>query len=359
MRVLNLSLDNLILDPQSSVAERILDYGKLVERYIVLVPDARKELHEFSEQVQVYGSGGQNKICQLIKTFLLAKEIIKKEKIKLITVQDQYYLALVAWFLARRYHLPFEVQVHGLEKFSGLRKIIAEFVIPRATVIRVVSERLKRRLIGEFGVVDEKIMVVPIYVPVLRIAYRVTQNKEKFVFLTVGRLVKIKNIGLQIAAFRKLLDKNKNIELQIVGSGPEEENLKKIAEGVSQIKFISWQKDLAPIYQGADCFLLTSNYEGWGLVIVEAANYALPIIMTDVGCAGELIIDNQSGLIVPVGDSEKLLQAMEKIVNDREFGKGLAQAAQVAIKSLPSQEKTLEFYLENWKAAQARVESRK
>ena len=311
MRVLNLGLDNLVLDPQSSVANRLLEYGGLVDEYIVIVPDGEKKVQGLSDKVTVYGSGGANKIIQLFKTCRLARKLIREKKFDVITVQDQYYLALLGWRLAREFGIGLELQIHGLEKYSGIRKVIARFVIPRAGVIRAVSERLKKRLVDEFGVAENKISVVPIFSDVgcrmsdvgFRISDFGSRNKERFVFLTVGRLVEIKNISLQISAFKELLKKNKNIELQIVGAGPFEDVLKKEAVGIEQIKFIGWKNDLEEYYKNADVFLLTSNYEGWGMVIIEAASYGLPIIMTDVGCAGEVIKNNESGLIVPVAET--------------------------------------------------------
>lgn len=351
MRVLNLSLDNLILDSQSAVAGRVLEYGELVEKYFVIVPNRNVSEQKLSEHVQVFGSGGSNKIIQLFRTCLLARKLIKKEKFDIITVQDQYYLALVAWRLVLEFKLPFEIQIHGLEKFSGLRKIIAKFVIPRASVLRVVSERLKRRIVEEFGVREEKIAVVPIYSHITHNTQHITEDSDEFVFLTVGRLVAIKNIEMQIEVFKDLARDNKKLEFWIVGEGSEREKLKSLAEGTNQIKFFDWQDDLEKFYIEADTYLLTSNYEGWGLVIIEATSYGLPIIMTDVGCAGEVIRDKESGLVIPVGDKEKLKKAMQEIIQNKELRIKIGKGAQEAVQKLPSKKETLELYKKNWEKA--------
>jgi glycosyltransferase involved in cell wall biosynthesis len=353
MRVLNLSLDQLVLESQSAVAGRVREYGELVDKYFVIVPSSAKVEQKLSEHVQVFASGGANKILQLFKTCLLARKLIKKEKFDIVTVQDQYYLALVAWRLAWGLKLPFELQIHGLEKFTGLRKLIAKFVIPRAQVIRVVSARLKKRIVLEFGVQEDKIMVVPIYSE-LRIKneeVRIRKEKDKFVFLTVGRLVAIKNIEMQIEVFKELVRNNKMLELWIVGEGSEKEKLKEIAHGIEQIKFFTWQDDLEKFYSKANAYLLTSNYEGWGLVIIEAASYGLPIIMTDVGCAGEVIKDGESGFVIPVGDKEKLKEAMEALIHKPDLGKILGRKAQAAIRKLPTKQETMELYKKNWQKA--------
>ncbi len=91
-----------------------------------------------------------------------------------------------------------------------------------------------------------------------------------------------------------------------MGDGPENENLENVSKklGVEkQVKFWGWQNDTEKSYNQADMFILTSYAEGWPLVIVEAAQYGLPIIMTDVGSAGDLVVNNVSGLVVPVNDA--------------------------------------------------------
>ena len=84
------------------------------------------------------------------------------------------------------------------------------------------------------------------------------------------------------------------------------------------------------------------------MVVVEAAYYRLPIIMTDVGCAGEVIKDGNSGIIIPVGDEDALVRAMERILSDQELRKSLGDSAHEAVQNLPSKEQTMELYKKSW-----------
>ena len=59
-----------------------------------------------------------------------------------------------------------------------------------------------------------------------------------------------------------------------------------------------WTDDPFSYYKTADLFLLTSNYEGYGMAVVEAMAAGCPVIMTDVGLAGEVLIDKKDGLVV-------------------------------------------------------------
>ncbi|MEK9184817.1 MAG: GtrA family protein, partial [Patescibacteria group bacterium] len=108
------------------------------------------------------------------------------------------------------------------------------------------------------------------------------------------------------------------------------------------------QNDVGNYYSQADVFLLTSNSEGWGLVVIEAATYGLPIIMTDVGCAGEVIVNGESGIIIPIGDKKALVRNMKRIIEDQELREKLGANAKLVVQSLPSKEETFELYKESW-----------
>src|SRR3989344_6123314 len=358
MKILNLSLDKSILDKNSKTSRRVVEYGDWADSYIVVVPDKDYKEIRLSEKVFVYGSGGNNKIFQLINVYRVAKKLLKRGGFDLITVQDQYYLALVGRILAKKFKIGLELQIHGFEKYSGLRKIIADFAILRASAVRCVSRRLKGQLMRDFGVREEKITVAPIYSESVKFiklkVHKVDNEDNNFIFLTVGRLVAVKNISLQIRAMAEVAKKYPNVELIIVGDGPERKNLELKIKNLklqNYIKLLGWQNNPEEFYSQADAFLLTSDYEGWGIVAVEAANYGLPIIMTNVGCAGELIENEKSGLVVPVNNQIKLEEAMVRIIKDDSLRKKLAEGALSAIKKLPGKEETLALYKQSWEKA--------
>ena len=364
MNIININVDNSVFDKNSNHFKRLVDYSYLADSLTIIVPYGKKEILNYSDRLLIFGTGGRCKFFRFFNLYILAKKIISKREYDIISVQDQYYLALVGRILAKKFKIGLELQIHGFEKYSGLRKIIADFAIPRASAIRCVSQRLKRQLVRDFGVREEKITVAPIYSESVKFVkskvYKVGNKDNNFIFLTVGRLVAIKNISLQIRAMAKLVEsekskvESKKIELWIVGDGPEKSNLKYQISKLkleNNVKLLGWQNNPEEFYSQADAFLLTSNYEGWGMVAVEAANYGLPVIMTDVGCAGELIENEKSGLIVPVNNQVELEEAMVRIINNDSLRKKLAEGAFSAIKKLPSKEETLALYKQSWEKA--------
>jgi len=265
--------------------------------------------------------------------------------------------------LAKKYEIGLEIQVHGIERCKGLRKIIAQYVLSKAEAVRTVSGRLKQRLVDLFNVAENKITVVPIYVPLKeKQEIKNYQLKKPSILLTVCRLVPIKNIELQIRALNNFKKDNVDVELWIVGSGSEEKKLKELSRALAvddNVKFWGWQSDLDHFYKQADLFLLTSDFEGWGMVVVEAAQYGLPIVMTDVGLAGEVIINNESGLVVPIKNVKALAEAIKKILADENLRERLGKAAQQQVSKLLSREKTLAFYKSSWEKAIANTKLQK
>lgn len=341
MRVLNLSLDKAVLDGNSPVARRIASLSAAVGEVVVLTPK----------------SG--NKVVGFLQLWRKAKMLLQEKRFDLITVQDTAYLAFLAYLLARTTRVPLEVQVHGLEKFYGVRKLIAQSLFKRADKIRVVSERLKREI-------SECAYVLPVYTQMGekegmgRMGER-GESGEKgeknanriFSFLTVGRLVPIKNIALQIRAFARIVKEFPQVRLVVVGEGPDHENLKRKAKSEKveeKIRFDGRQKNLEVYYQQADAFLLTSNSEGWGVVATEAAGFGLPIIMTDVGCAGEFIKNGENGLVIPIGDEDALVSAMKKILTDTNLRTRLAAAARRSFLLLPTAQDAIQKQVEEWKS---------
>lgn len=355
LKILNISLDRSVLKANSPVLKRIASYSNLVDSYTVLVPAEKNIELEVSSKLKIIGVEIQDKITGLRRIFKTASDLIKSENYNLISVQDQYYLGLVGLRLARKYKIGLEIQVHGFEKEKGLRKMIARYVLPRASAIRTVSNRLQKKLVENYKVDVNKITVAPIFVD---LSERVVAKHPSsiFTFLTVCRLVPVKNIQLQIKAMSELVREGLSVRLWIVGDGPGKNKLEKLSKTLkveNDIKFFGWQNDLDNFYNQADVFLLTSLAEGWPLAIVEACHFSLPIIMTDVGSAGELVVDNESGLVIPVNDGPALTVAMKKVMADGDLRKRIGETAKIKVAQQLSWEETMKLYKQSWEKARS------
>jgi len=359
MRILVIGLDRNILSPDSPAFKRVRDYAKEVDWYGVVVPGKEKKEIKHGN-FSVFGSGGRNKICQFFRIYFLVKRIIKKHKIDVISVQDIYYLGLVALRLGKKFGIGVEIQVHGIEKMSLLRQEIAEIVLKRADAVRVVGRLLKKRIEEYFEIRNDKITTVPIFLDWQALKYQefdYSLKKEwegNFVFLVVSRLVKIKNVRGIIRAFSQIVGEYPQARLVIVGDGPLLVKLQSLAQdlGVSdKVDFCGWKKDVVAYYRSADCFVTFSQAEGYGLTVIEALSYQLPVITTDVGIVSQIVKDGENGLFVKQDDIESLANMMKLVMVNKELLQSLKANTRKYLETLPTKEEVIRLYKESWKRA--------
>lgn len=125
----------------------------------------------------------------------------------------------------------------------------------------------------------------------------------------VGRLAGIKRPERVVAVARRVPD----AVFLVVGDGSERVALE--AASTRNVRFLGWRDDVETVYAAADLALLTSDNEGMPLTLVEAALAGLPTVTTDVGSAGEVVLDGVTGAVVPV-DVEALTHAVQALLAD-------------------------------------------
>lgn len=134
-----------------------------------------------------------------------------------------------------------------------------------------------------------------------------------------GRLNKEKGHDVLLACFESLATKYPNIELKIAGDGPllpELQSKVKKMKLDERIHFLGYQDDIADFLSKIDIFVLSSHYEGFGLVLVEAMAAGLPIVATDVGGVREVVSDGETGIIVPPGSISELCLGIEYFIQN-------------------------------------------
>lgn len=154
------------------------------------------------------------------------------------------------------------------------------------------------------------------------------------VFLYVGRLEPHKGLQELISAFSQLHDANREASLLLTGDGSMYDSLQKHAVSDSRIHCTGRLAgaSLLDAYVAADVFVLPSRFEPWGLVVNEAMAAALPVIASDrVGCVDDLVIDGESGLLVPAENVERLAAAMQQLLDNAGLCRHMSEKASVLI----------------------------
>ena len=139
------------------------------------------------------------------------------------------------------------------------------------------------------------------------------ENVERPLILAVGTLKKVKRFDLLIEAFSRLpID----AVLCILGEGPARPELEQLIEmrGIqNSVLMPGFIADPGPWYAQADLFVLCSDYEGFGNVIVEAMEHGVPIVSTDCPFGPrEILCDGRYGRLTPVGDASALANAIQE-----------------------------------------------
>jgi 1,2-diacylglycerol 3-alpha-glucosyltransferase len=148
--------------------------------------------------------------------------------------------------------------------------------------------------------------------------------------LFAGRLVPEKGIFDLLEAYAKLEgDLRSEVGLVFAGNGASREELEQQAKGISPgtVCFTGFaqREDLAGLYALAECLVLPTHSDPWGLVVNEAMACGLPIIVSSVaGCSADLVDDGWNGYVVPPRDSEKLSAAINCVVRRPELRQSMS-----------------------------------
>lgn len=148
-------------------------------------------------------------------------------------------------------------------------------------------------------------------------------SSEHYLFGAVGRLHPDKDYETLISGFARVVNKMANAHLAIVGRGDLEPDLIAQAEALGvrdRVHFLGFVKDAYRYFKGFDSFVLSSDHEPFGMVLLEAMLAEIPVVYTDCGGAPEVV--GPIGLSFRVGDSEDLSTALLSVYrNQNDFNK--------------------------------------
>lgn len=140
------------------------------------------------------------------------------------------------------------------------------------------------------------------------------------VILSVGRLHKQKDFPFLIECFQEVIKHDKLARLVIVGEGDEKENLLSLIKSLNLDNFIdivNFQSNIYPYYMKAKIFALTSKWEGFGNVIVEALSAGTTVICTNCIGGPKMILENgKYGHLIELGDKYKFSNTLIKELNN-------------------------------------------
>ncbi|MBU4480148.1 glycosyltransferase family 4 protein [Patescibacteria group bacterium] len=386
MKVLMISTDRKIFEENSAVRQRILEYGGLVEELKIIIFNSSTRVSSSKYQVTrlsnsnvwLYPTNSKNKFFYIFDAIRIGRGIIGNWKLGLgnssdknkilVTCQDPFETGFVGWVIAKTKKTKLHLQIHTdflswhfkmASVFNKTRSQLAIFLIMQANGVRVVSERIKNSITKWKLKKADKISVLPIFVDIERIKNTEPKfdlhkkySQFDFIIFTASRFEKEKNILMAIDVMKKIVKEHPKVGLVIIGSGSQERKLKLLTTHYSlqtNIVFEEWNDDLVSYYKTADLFLATSNYEGYGMTLLESAVAGCPILTTDVGLVKDILKEG-SVEVCKVGDEKCFVKKLENILGNKNILKTMSENAKRDVENrvIKNKEDYLREYKRDW-----------
>jgi glycosyltransferase involved in cell wall biosynthesis len=204
---------------------------------------------------------------------------------------------------------------------SRKRRIANQLLARLPASVYTVSEDLRSHLASE-GFAPERVGVISNGIDVgrarskeLRARVRETLGlaADTFVVGTVGRLDPVKDLGVLVEGFGRFHATSPQSTLIVAGEGTERERLTQLAArlGLSEaVRFLGHREDVRDLLQAFDVYAGTSVFEGVSLTILEAMAAELPVIATAVGGTPEVVINDETGLLIPTRRPDTVADAL-------------------------------------------------
>lgn len=262
---------------------------------------------------------------------------IRVQKIDYVMVGQILPLGTAVWLLSFVMKFKYCVFLHGLDLSSATclprKKWLAQRILNRAD--RIIGANSRTAAEARGLVLPLRLNKVAVVNPGIDTKARVYDEavisdlKQRYdllgktVLLTVGRFVRRKGVDLVLQALAACADEN--LAYVIIGFGPEENNIKNLIQELGLQKQVRLlvnvdDEEKAHWFQVADIFVMTSrdekgDYEGFGIVYLEAGLVGKPVIAARGGGVEDAVIDNETGLLVKAGYIDELKEAIMKLAH--------------------------------------------
>jgi glycosyltransferase involved in cell wall biosynthesis len=238
-----------------------------------------------------------------------------------------------------RYSLA-EEDIAGFQGAGGARvrvlRALRDAALRRAAHVVCPSSALRELALG-WGLAPERVTVLPNPVappPDLppRDELRRRHGLDGPTLAFAGRLTAVKSLDVTLAA----VERNEGVSLVLAGDGPSGDELRALAASLSldgRARFLGAQPRQAvfELLAAADAAVLSSSWENFPHMVVEALAVGTPVLASAVGGVNEIVRDGENGLLVPTGDVEALAEAIRRFFGDAELRARLRERARGSV----------------------------
>jgi glycosyltransferase involved in cell wall biosynthesis len=270
---------------------------------------------------------------KIVKSILRLRALVKQEQIDIIHAHTRVS-QVVANFVSRMTRVPYVTTCHGFFK-TRFRKIFDTWGVKVVAISDAVKEHLK----GDLGVDEKRIELIYSGVDINRFSKEYSADEINVikrslglnagpVVGTIGRLSPVKGQKFLIQAMDGVLRKRPNVQALIIGDGPEEDALKKLARDLgieSKVRFLTSSLDTHKALSAMDVFVFPSVKEGLGIALLEAMAAGKVCVASDIGGIGNIIKTRYNGILTSVGDVRALSESILELLDDASLRKTMGE----------------------------------
>lgn len=252
----------------------------------------------------------RNNFLSLIMGFFKLNRIVREYSVKVIHAHMFHALLISVFIKIFNPRIKLVFTSHNFKGFSSIRKLLIQFAKKIRDVDIVFSAN------QHININAKNTIVIPNGVQERQAKTYHKCPDKKFIFINVASLTEQKNHQLLINEFYKL--KDYNVELWLLGDGVLKENIVNQINALdlnSKIKLLGIQENINYFLEQADCFVLSSKWEGLPMAVLEASMIGLPIITTPVGALKD-IINEENGFLA---EEESLNLFMKYVYENIDF----------------------------------------
>lgn len=308
-------------------------------------------LNEYN-QIHVVSVTPDHKIKTFIACYLKLKRLIKTQSIDIVHIHMSERGSCIRTFffigLCNRKHVPVIVHSHGSEIepwYASLNSIEKQMFDKRMRSVSAILVLTPGWTDFWSRIVSPKIIhIIPNYIQTNPIKEKEYLMDGCLKILFMGQIGDRKGTFDLVKAVKILKERKHKVHLDICGDGDQEkckELIKK--EGLSnEVEVLGWiageRKRLE--LEKADCLVLPSRYESFGIVLLEGMANQLPCICGDGGYSKEIIKNNEDGFVIRSGNETSIAEALEKLY-DKNLTQKMGQRAYCDVKQFYSEERVV------------------
>ena len=262
------------------------------------------------------------------------RRLVRRERYDVVHVHWPVPHALFGIAASRASHAPMVTTYYGAELRLAARSSLFTRLLREGARRSARNVAISRHTADDLArLTGVRAEVIPYSIAFAPHARSTTREGRPFTALFVGRLVERKGVAVLLEAWARAA--LPNARLVIVGGGPDRDALEAVAaalgiHGTVEFRGRVSDSELATAYSSADLFVLPAvldakgDTEGLGVVLLEAMASHVPVLASAAGGITDVVVDGESGILVPTGDATALATALQRLHGDEELRARLA-----------------------------------